>query len=132
MGVKDGQLFFRDGWESFVSDCSISYGDFLVFFYDGDVGFDVKIYGISGCEKDDIIPVSMKKEVKIEAKSKDFIEQEVKIEVESEDSDEEMAAPNVGRKRKESPLEKKSNSKRINPTKNSECSVITFFFFFYN
>ncbi|KAL0911196.1 hypothetical protein M5K25_019318 [Dendrobium thyrsiflorum] len=54
-------LFFGKGWECFVTDLSIQLGEFLLFVYDGDLGFDVKIYGITGCEKVDPI-ASMKVE----------------------------------------------------------------------
>ncbi|KAG0477204.1 hypothetical protein HPP92_014045 [Vanilla planifolia] len=46
-------LFFGEGWECFVSDLSITMGEFLLFAYDGNLGFEVKIYGITGCEKED-------------------------------------------------------------------------------
>ncbi|ONK64859.1 uncharacterized protein A4U43_C07F30720 [Asparagus officinalis] len=63
MGTVGDQVFFQDGWGRFISDNSINFGDFLVFFYDGDVGFDVKIYGATCCEK------AVEFEVKIEAES---------------------------------------------------------------
>ncbi|XP_020273687.1 B3 domain-containing protein REM5-like isoform X2 [Asparagus officinalis] len=65
MGTVDEQIFFQDGWDRFISNNSINLGDFLVFFYDGDVGFDVKIYGTSCCEKRDEF------DVKIEAESEE-------------------------------------------------------------
>lgn len=46
-----GSLFFDNGWQDFVKDKSLEVGDFLVFRYDGDSGFDVQIFGKSGCEK---------------------------------------------------------------------------------
>lgn len=58
-------LFFREGWACFVADLAIQLGEFLLFVYDGDLGFDVKIYGITGCEKEDPI-VSVKTEQKEE------------------------------------------------------------------
>lgn len=57
-----GCFFFQDGWETFVADNGVSLEDFLVFFYDGDLGFDVKIYGISGCQKEEILPTVEVKE----------------------------------------------------------------------
>eukprot|EP00268_Persea_americana_P026173 TRINITY_DN2556_c0_g1_i1.p1 TRINITY_DN2556_c0_g1~~TRINITY_DN2556_c0_g1_i1.p1 ORF type:complete len:295 (+),score=47.91 TRINITY_DN2556_c0_g1_i1:21-905(+) len=46
-----GKLFFDNGWQDFVKDKNLEVGDFLVFRYDGDSGFDVQIFGKSGCEK---------------------------------------------------------------------------------
>ncbi|KAJ6838054.1 putative B3 domain-containing protein [Iris pallida] len=57
-----GCSFFQDGWETFVADNGVSLEDFLVFFYDGDLGFDVKIYEISGCQKEEILPTLEVKE----------------------------------------------------------------------
>ena len=109
MGVEDGQLFFRDGWEVFVSDHAISLGDFLVFFYDGNVGFNVKVYGTMGCEKVECYPP------------------EVKIEEGSEYSDDEKPIgrlrmnPEANRKRKASAVVKNSSEKRIRVKKSSKC-----------
>ncbi|KAK0580304.1 hypothetical protein LWI29_000511 [Acer saccharum] len=47
----DGRVFFLNGWQKFFKDNSIEYGDFLIFRYDGQRGFSVKILGTSGCEK---------------------------------------------------------------------------------
>lgn len=52
---EGSSLFFAEGWECFVTDLTIQLGEFLLFVYDGDLGFDVKIYGITGCEKEDPI-----------------------------------------------------------------------------
>lgn len=46
-----GHLFFHKGWQEFVKDNSLEAGEFLVFRYDGNLGFDVQIFGKSGCEK---------------------------------------------------------------------------------
>eukprot|EP00268_Persea_americana_P026180 TRINITY_DN2556_c0_g2_i1.p1 TRINITY_DN2556_c0_g2~~TRINITY_DN2556_c0_g2_i1.p1 ORF type:complete len:302 (+),score=33.06 TRINITY_DN2556_c0_g2_i1:51-956(+) len=46
-----GHLFFRKGWQDFVKDNSLEAGELLVFRYDGNSGFDVQIFGKSGCEK---------------------------------------------------------------------------------
>ncbi|ONK64860.1 uncharacterized protein A4U43_C07F30730 [Asparagus officinalis] len=65
VGIVDDQVLLQDGWGRFISDNSINSGDFLVFFYDGDMGFDVKIYGATCCEKRE------GSEVKIEAESEE-------------------------------------------------------------
>ncbi|KAK8943267.1 putative B3 domain-containing protein [Platanthera zijinensis] len=49
---EGNNLFFGEGWECFVADLSVQLGEFLLFVYDGFLGFDVKIYGITGCEKE--------------------------------------------------------------------------------
>ncbi|XP_010908022.1 B3 domain-containing protein At3g17010 [Elaeis guineensis] len=51
---RDG-WFFQRGWEAFVADHAVAVGDFLVFVFDGDIGFDVKIYGKNGCEKEAVV-----------------------------------------------------------------------------
>lgn len=48
-----GHLFFRDGWPTFVKDHSIQCGDTLVFRYDGNLRFTVKIFDETSCEKDE-------------------------------------------------------------------------------
>ncbi|XP_042507251.1 putative B3 domain-containing protein At5g66980 [Macadamia integrifolia] len=51
----DSNLFFQDGWKGFVKDQSLKLGEFLVFIYDGNSVFDVKIFGINGCEKQETL-----------------------------------------------------------------------------
>ncbi|CAH8335928.1 unnamed protein product [Eruca vesicaria subsp. sativa] len=47
-----GVVVFRQGWAEFAKDHSLVFGDFLVFRYDGDSRFDVKIFAKDGCKKD--------------------------------------------------------------------------------
>lgn len=47
----NNNLFFWSGWHDFVKDNSLDIGDFLVFKYDGNSMFKVKIYGRNACEK---------------------------------------------------------------------------------
>ncbi|KAL2505562.1 putative B3 domain-containing protein [Abeliophyllum distichum] len=47
----ENNWFFEDGWEKFVQDNSMEKRDVFVFKYDGDNLFDVKLLGMSGCEK---------------------------------------------------------------------------------
>ncbi|KAJ0077719.1 hypothetical protein Patl1_36274 [Pistacia atlantica] len=56
MEYADNRLYFANGWQQFVKDNSLVYGDFLVFQYNGDDGFNVKIWGKSGCEKNETGP----------------------------------------------------------------------------
>ncbi|GMI78518.1 hypothetical protein like AT5G66980 [Hibiscus trionum] len=49
---KNDDLFFDKGWADFVRDHSLECGDFLVFRYDSDLVFDVKVFDQSNCEKE--------------------------------------------------------------------------------
>lgn len=51
--ISDG-VFFLNGWQEFVKDNLIELGDFLVFQYNGHDVFGFKIFGNSGCEKEEI------------------------------------------------------------------------------
>ncbi|XP_038714674.1 B3 domain-containing protein Os03g0620400-like isoform X2 [Tripterygium wilfordii] len=44
-------LFFGKGWKAFVEDHSLEEGDLLLFKYDGNLVFDVKVFGKNRCEK---------------------------------------------------------------------------------
>ncbi|KAL2460204.1 B3 domain-containing protein [Abeliophyllum distichum] len=58
--------FFVDGWAKFIHDNSMVLGEFLVFKYDGDNIFDVKLLGHSGCDKKGVggFRMSVKEETK--------------------------------------------------------------------
>lgn len=47
-------MFFLSGWQEFVKDNLIELGDFLVFQYNGHDVFGFKLFGNSGCEKEEI------------------------------------------------------------------------------
>ncbi|KAK0600002.1 hypothetical protein LWI29_010627 [Acer saccharum] len=47
----DGRVLFLNGWKKFVGDNSIECGDLLIFRYNGQCGFSVKIFGQDACEK---------------------------------------------------------------------------------
>jgi hypothetical protein len=48
----DGRLCFNKGWRSFATDHSLEFGDFLVFKYNRNSMFEVKIFsGKTGCKK---------------------------------------------------------------------------------
>ncbi|OMO74911.1 hypothetical protein COLO4_26426 [Corchorus olitorius] len=49
---KNEDLLFDEGWADFVRDHSLECGDFLVFRYDGNLVFDVKVFDPSTCEKE--------------------------------------------------------------------------------
>ncbi|XP_021855066.2 B3 domain-containing protein REM20 isoform X2 [Spinacia oleracea] len=48
----DGRLHFEGAWSKFVLDNSLSFGEFMVFKYNGQRTFDVLILGRDGCEKE--------------------------------------------------------------------------------
>ncbi|XP_039171604.1 B3 domain-containing protein Os03g0212300-like [Eucalyptus grandis] len=41
---EEGALYFGGGWPKFVEDHSVQTGDFLVFRYDGEDGFEVQVF----------------------------------------------------------------------------------------
>ncbi|XP_022876112.1 putative B3 domain-containing protein At5g66980 isoform X2 [Olea europaea var. sylvestris] len=74
MAKIDSDCFFCDGWEKFVCDNSLESGVIFVFRYDGENPFDVKLLGLSGCDKEGLghfnISVDDKNEEDGEAKAK--------------------------------------------------------------
>ncbi|KAF8405107.1 hypothetical protein HHK36_010005 [Tetracentron sinense] len=48
-------FFFKNGWQGYVKDHSLELGDFLIFRYNGNSLFDVKIFGRTGCEKEETL-----------------------------------------------------------------------------
>ncbi|CAA2957348.1 B3 domain-containing At5g60140-like [Olea europaea subsp. europaea] len=73
MAKIDSDCFFCDGWEKFVRDNSLESGVIFVFRYDGENPFDVKLLGLSGCDKEGLghfnISVDDKNEEDGEAKA---------------------------------------------------------------
>ncbi|KAK0601119.1 hypothetical protein LWI29_021376 [Acer saccharum] len=47
----DGKVFFLNGWKKFVRGNCIESGDLLIFRYNGQCGFGVKVFGQDACEK---------------------------------------------------------------------------------
>lgn len=45
-------VYFSDGWRKFVKDNKVEFGDFLLFKYDGNLSFEVDVYGKTCCEKE--------------------------------------------------------------------------------
>ncbi|XP_049350443.1 B3 domain-containing protein At5g60140-like [Solanum verrucosum] len=45
-------LYFQYGWEKFIEDNTLEFGDFIIFDYDGNGTFDFKLLGITGCVKE--------------------------------------------------------------------------------
>ncbi|KAI4354081.1 hypothetical protein L6164_002981 [Bauhinia variegata] len=45
------KLYFKNGWRTFVKENSLQYGEFVIFKYEGNSTFKVKMYGFSCCDK---------------------------------------------------------------------------------
>lgn len=43
--------FFTEGWEKFSKDVDLKFQQFMLFWFDGESGFRVSVYGMSGCER---------------------------------------------------------------------------------
>ncbi|XP_055803343.1 putative B3 domain-containing protein At5g66980 [Solanum dulcamara] len=64
-GTKSGKhIYFEHGWEKFIEDNIVEFGDFIIFDYDGTRIFDFKLLGRTGCVKkgDGGLKFSMKEE----------------------------------------------------------------------
>lgn len=46
-------MIFKKGWQKFVQDYCLEFGDFLIFRYDGTSEIYVKVYSNNGCEKEE-------------------------------------------------------------------------------
>ncbi|XP_059444439.1 putative B3 domain-containing protein At5g66980 isoform X2 [Corylus avellana] len=51
----EGLLCFKNGWQCFASDHSLEFGDFLVFKYNRNSSFEVKIFSKTGCKKGETV-----------------------------------------------------------------------------
>lgn len=52
MNKIDGYVYFKHGWEKFVQDNSLEFGDFLIFYYNGGPQFYVTIFSKNNCPKE--------------------------------------------------------------------------------
>lgn len=52
MNKVDDDVFFKTGWEIFVQDNLLEFGDFLIFYFNGGSNFFVSIFGKNNCEKE--------------------------------------------------------------------------------
>lgn len=97
--ADNNTLMFDKGWEHFVQDNSLEFGDFLTFRYNGFSKFKVTIYGTNGCEK------QLVKETKVRqrgAREESHSDDEVIVLTESDFEVEETMKRNKKRKRRES------------------------------
>ncbi|KAH0727492.1 hypothetical protein KY284_003357 [Solanum tuberosum] len=70
-------LYFQYGWEKFIEDNTLEFGDFIIFDYDGNETFDFKLLGITGCvkegakcEKKEKVNVEHRKSVELKEKNR--------------------------------------------------------------
>ncbi|XP_075095381.1 putative B3 domain-containing protein At5g66980 [Nicotiana tabacum] len=49
--TEDGLLFIREGWEDFINYHYVKGGYFLIFRYEEDSSFTVKVLGSNGCKE---------------------------------------------------------------------------------
>ncbi|KAI3500532.1 hypothetical protein L1887_36354 [Cichorium endivia] len=59
MNKIDDDIYFKTGWEKFVKDNSLEFGDFLIFYYNGGSNFYVSISGKNNCLKETKIANNM-------------------------------------------------------------------------
>lgn len=83
VAYSDKGVFFLDGWQKFVKDNYLETADILVFKYNGDSWFNVKIMGKSGIEK----RVSYKEDPQVEDEEEETDEEEKGGEEAEEDYD---------------------------------------------
>ncbi|XP_021843056.2 B3 domain-containing transcription factor VRN1 [Spinacia oleracea] len=51
---KNTEFYFQKGWNKFVKDNNMKIGEFMVFTYNGNSNFSVKLYGTHCCLKEDV------------------------------------------------------------------------------
>lgn len=59
-------VFMKNGWQAFVDHHLLKLGEFLVFRYDGNSVFTVKIFRTNGCKKEAFVREKIAADVKIE------------------------------------------------------------------
>ncbi|XP_060172611.1 B3 domain-containing protein At5g60140-like [Lycium barbarum] len=55
-------FYFQYGWDKFIEESTLEYGDFLIFDYDGNGVFDFKLLGHTCCEKEEARGLKEKEE----------------------------------------------------------------------
>ncbi|KAK3199231.1 hypothetical protein Dsin_022646 [Dipteronia sinensis] len=85
----DGRVFFLNGWKKFVGDNSIDSGNLLIFRYNGQCGFSVKIFGQDACEKIEsrVNGTSYMNKVKLEKEKEEKEKEEETKENDNDDED---------------------------------------------
>lgn len=101
--ISDG-VFFLSGWQEFVKDNLIKLGDFLVFQYNGHDVFGFKLFGNSGCEKEEIethVSINNRNEcIKEEEEEEEEAEETEEEENDSDNDDDEDYEDEVRNKKK--------------------------------
>ncbi|XP_049936648.1 putative B3 domain-containing protein Os03g0621600 isoform X2 [Nymphaea colorata] len=119
--LKDSySMFFHDGWRAFVEHHSLQIGEFLVFRYDGDMQFDVKIFDKSGCEKICFKSVQMDDKKSIPGNPKKSVSQShgymCDPEVSRSECDKEVTEDSCRRSREKCNSSKNSGVKVVSPS----------------
>lgn len=107
--ISDG-VFFLNGWQEFVKDNLIELGDFLVFQYNGHDVFGFKIFGNSGCEKEEIethVSINNRIEYLKEEEEEEAEETEEEENDSDNDDDEDYEDEVRNKKKKEKNIRKK-------------------------
>lgn len=89
---RENEFFFEAGWSKFVQEKKVQWGNCLVFEYDGESFFDVKIFGKTACEKDfnvEVFEARVKEEEMEEEEDEDSDQNCEDEEVEDEETEKE-------------------------------------------
>lgn len=70
-----GKLLFTRGWEGLVNSNSLERGDFMIFQYNGNGMFTVKVFGLNGCNKHETTVTTHQLDVKVELEEGERSEQ---------------------------------------------------------
>ncbi|KAL6954264.1 hypothetical protein U1Q18_039385 [Sarracenia purpurea var. burkii] len=123
MEEAENGIFFKNGWEIFVNDHSLEFGNFLVFRYNGNSSFDVKIFGNNGCIKEGALANKC-----INKETSNIVKTAVPIRI-KEESGEEHASPdltqNCKRKYSEVVVKKSAKSQDSNEVSRHKSQRIT-------
>ncbi|XP_039122859.1 B3 domain-containing protein Os01g0723500-like [Dioscorea cayenensis subsp. rotundata] len=82
LGKSSKGTFLCGGWAEFAEDHALREYEFLVFQYDGDFIFTVKIFGVNACEREDLFTVIQRKRRKlyeVKDKSRQHVESSLDV-----------------------------------------------------
>ncbi|KAH7686358.1 B3 DNA binding domain-containing protein [Dioscorea alata] len=82
LGKGSKGTFLCGGWAEFAEDHALREYEFLVFRYDGDFTFTVKIFGVNACEREDLFTVIQRKKQKlyeVKDKSRQHVESSLDV-----------------------------------------------------
>ncbi|KAM0945734.1 putative transcription factor B3-Domain family [Dioscorea sansibarensis] len=82
LGKSDKGTFLCGGWAEFAEDHALREYEFLVFRYDGEFCFTVKIFGVNACEREDLFMIYRQKRRKlceVKDKSRQLVESSLDV-----------------------------------------------------